>query len=292
MRAFREACRGITRTPGGTMLAIFGIAAALVMFGALGIITFGTHSFMDTLRQSEEINVYILETASDAEMLSLDVSIAAIPDVESTRIVSKENATREFERMFGKNLLSALDENPLPRSIVVTIGRHERTSANFDRIAALVEKMKGVESVEYGREWIGRMDMVFFLFFAGEIVLILLVSIAGILVISNSIGMTVVARRGEIEIMRLVGATGHFIRRPFYFEGAIEGFAAGILAFCALYGAFQWILGESPDLDVYLRILGFSREEFMAVGKWLAAIIPAGLILGLIGSFIAVRRDG
>jgi cell division transport system permease protein len=224
-------------------------------------------------------------------MLTLDASIASLPGIESTRIVSKESAASEFERMFGKNLLSTLKENPLPRSIVVTMAQHSRTADDFERVASRIEGMNGVESVEYGKEWIRKMDTFFFLFVIGEIVLITLVSIAGILVISNSIGLTVVARRGEIEVMRLVGATGGFIRRPFYLEGVFQGLAAGVLAFCALYGTYLWMLSSVPDLDVYLRILGFREDEFVSGGRYLAGIIPAGLFLGLLGSYIAVRRE-
>jgi cell division transport system permease protein len=214
-----------------------------------------------------------------------------MPGVESTRIVSKENAAQEFERIFGKNLLSTLEENPLPRSIVVIMASKYRTAADFSIIASRIERLNGVESIEYGREWIKKMDTFFLLFIIGEIALIVLVSIAGILVVSGSIGLTVVARRGEIEVMRLVGATERFIRRPFYLEGVFQGLAAGILAFCALYGTYLWVLGSVSDLEVYLRILGFRKDEFVSGGQYLAGIIPAGLLLGLLGSYIAVRRD-
>jgi len=291
MRTLREACKGIGRKPGRTALSVFGISMALVMFGVLGIITLGAHTFIDKLRKSEEISVYIADAATDAEMLTLDESIASMPGVESTRIVSKENAAQEFERIFGKNLLSTLEENPLPRSIVVIMAPKYRTAADFSIIASRIERLNGVESIEYGREWIKKMDTFFLLFIIGEIALIVLVSIAGILVVSGSIGLTVVARRGEIEVMRLVGATERFIRRPFYLEGVFQGLAAGIFAFCALYGTYLWVLGSVSDLEVYLRILGFRKDEFVSGGQYLAGIIPAGLLLGLLGSYIAVRRD-
>ena len=292
MRALREAFRNIGRKPGRTFLSAAGISVALMMFGVFGIITFSSHTFINKLRKSEEISVYIADPTTDAEMLTLDSYIASMPGVESTRIVSRENAAREFERMFGKNLLSTLDENPLPRSIVITMAPRYRTAADFERVASHIERMNGVESIEYGREWIRKMDTFFLLLVIGEIVLVTLVSMAGILVISSSIGMTVVARRGEIEVMRLVGATEGFIRRPFYVEGVFQGLAAGILAFCALYGAYLWVLIYVPDLEVYLHILGFRVDEFLSGGRYLAGIIPAGLVLGLLGSYIAVRRDG
>ncbi len=290
MRALTDACKGIARKPGRTFLSVAGITVALVMFGVLGSITFCAHGFIEKLRKSEELTIYILDSLPDADMLALDASIAVAKEVESTRIVTKENAAREFEQLFGKNLLSAIEENPLPRSIVVTMAKGHRSAGEFQRLASRAEAMNGVESVEYGREWMSRLDTFFFVFFIGEILLVLMVGVSGILIISNSIGITVVARRGEIDVMRLVGATESYIRRPFYFEGILQGFAAGILAFCVLYGIYIWLLGSVPDLDVYLHIFGFRKEDFLSGGQYIALIIPIGMVLGLVGSSMALRR--
>jgi len=290
MRALTDACKGIARKPGRTFLSVMGITVALVMFGVLGSITFCAHGFMEKLRKSEEITIYILDSLPDADMLALDALISKAPEVESTRIVTKENAAREFEQLFGKNLLSSIEENPLPRSIVVTMAKGHRTAMDFQRLASRTETMTGVESVEYGREWMSRMDTFFFVFFIGEMLLVLLVGVSGILIISNSIGITIVSRRGEIDVMRLVGATESFIRRPFYFEGILQGFVAGVVAFCVLYGIHIWLLGSVPELDVYLHIFGFRKEQFLSAGTYLGLIVPAGMILGLVGSSLALRR--
>jgi cell division transport system permease protein len=291
MRPLAEAFRGMGRKPGRTILSILGIAVALVMFGVLAGITIGANGFMDKIRTSEEITLYILDSVSDADMLAIDARAAVTPGVASTRIVTKESAAQEFERMFGKNLLSAMEENPLPRSIVLTVAQGHRSAGGFKRIAEKFEGVKGIESVEYGREWVTRMDMFFYIVLAGEAILILMVGLAGILVISNSIGITFAVRRGEIEVMRLVGATDGFIRRPFYLEGIFQGLVAGGIAWLVLYSAYLWMLASLPSLDVYLQILGFPKEDILSLGWYIALIVPAGIFLGFMGSFIAVRRD-
>ncbi len=290
MRSLSEAFTAIVRFPGRTLVSVLAITMALVLFGAFGLLAYYSHTIMDLLRKNEEISVYIEDRLSDADMLALDASISPLPEVESTRIVSREDAAGEFERMFGENLLSTLEENPLPRSIVVVVGDGYRNAISFQQIGKKLEAMNGVESVEYGREWMAKMDFVLMIILGVEVTLGVLVGIAGIIIISSSIGTNVAIRREAIEIMRLVGATEGFIRRPFYMEGFIQGASAGIVAYAVLVGPIFWANRSVPDFEVYLHTFGISAELLMRASCFLGSLIPAGALLGLFGSHLAVRR--
>jgi cell division transport system permease protein len=135
-----------------------------------------------------------------------------------------------------------------------------------------------------------KLDLGFVRFFIGESLLLALAIAACTLVISNTISMTILARRETIEIMRLVGATDGFIRRPFYFEGFIQGIVSGTVTFVLLYGVWRWIHHAVPDIDAYIFMFTIGGERPLSNELLMALIIPLGGLLGVFGSFVAVRR--
>ena len=128
MYAVREAVRGMSRTPYMTLISIVTITVTLTVLGVFGIITLFSNGLMYKIRKSEEINIYIKDDTSDEDMLALDAVIAAMKEIESTRILSKEDAAKEFEKMFGSGLLNDLEKNPLPRTKVVVMAEGYRIS--------------------------------------------------------------------------------------------------------------------------------------------------------------------
>lgn len=290
MYAMKEAIRGMRRTASMTVVSIVTIAVTLTVLAMFGAATVTVHGFMQRVRGSEEINIYLEDALSDADLLTLDRAISEMPEVAATRIVSKENAAEEFETMFGEGLLGVLDENPLPRTIVVAMAEGFQTAEAMEAVARRVEGAAGVESVQYGREWMSRLDILFMAFVAGEIVFIVLASGACLLVVANTITLTIIARRDTIEIMQLVGATDPFLRRPFYLEGMFQGLAAGCLSFVVIYGAYRWLLYAFPGVDAYLLAVSMPHRIAM-FREWLGvSIIPLGALMGYIGSWFAVRR--
>ena len=290
MRVLREAFKETVRTPVRTLTTILTITLALILLGVFGFITAYSYGFANNVKKSEEISVYLKDDLSDAEMLALDSAISSMTGVGTTKIVSKEEAAEEFKKMFGNNLLSSLEDNPLPRSIQITMAPSHRMVRNFESIVNRITAMKGVETVEYGREWIAKAETFLLLLLVVETVLFLLVIVSGILIIANTIGLAVVARRDTIEVMRLVGATEGFIRRPFYLEGIVQGLCAGILASAILAGACFWLEYNVPNLSLYLYMAGAGTMDFQGHEWYIAFLIPLGAFLGWLGSFLAVRR--
>ena len=290
MHAFREAVQGIIRTRNMTIISILTITIALIMFGVVGIITLCANGVINKIQRSEEVNVYLKDEMSDGDMLALDEAIESMREVESTRIISKEDAVKEFEKIFGGDLLLALQENPFPRSIVITMSKGYRMSNDFEKVAERIRLVDGVESVEYGKEWMSKLDIFFLIFIIVEAFLIAFIVSACILVISNTITLTVIARKEAIDIMRLVGATDGFIRRPFYFEGFLQGLFSGIIAFVIFYGIYLWIYYTFPDIEIYMYMLGITGVVYFSYPWIISLIIPVGGFLGLLGSYVAVRR--
>ena len=290
MYAFREAVKGIIRTRNMTIISILTITIALIMFGVVGIITLCANGVINKIQRSEEVNVYLKDEMSDGDMLALDEAIESMLEVEYTRIISKEDAVKEFEKIFGGDLLLALQENPFPRSIVITMSKGYRMSNDFEKVAERIRLVDGVESVEYGKEWMSKLDIFFLIFIIIEVFLIAFIVSACILVISNTITLTVIARKEAIDIMRLVGATDGFIRRPFYFEGFLQGLFSGIIAFVIFYGIYLLIYYTFPDIEIYMYMWGITGVVYFSYPWIISLIIPVGGFLGLLGSYVAVRR--
>jgi len=290
LHAVREAIRGMWRTRYMAVVSILTITIALVLLGIVGIVTIVANGLVSKVQKSEEVIVYFKDDMTDGNILALDQTIASMREVESTRIISKEEAAREFKEMFGSDLLAALEENPLPRSILVVMAEGYRSTPYMDTLSQRISMVQGVDSVEYGREWMSKVDIYFLVFMIVESIIIALILTAGILIISNTITLTLLARREAIEIMRLVGATERFIRRPYYIEGFLQGIISGMSAFLIFLGIYLWASYAVPDLDVYLYLFRIQRIQTVTFPWILGTIIPVGGFLGLLGSYVAVRR--
>ena len=148
MYALREAVQGLVRTRYMTLISILTITVALILVGIVMLLTFYANGVVTKIRGNEEVNLYLKDEMSDGDMLALDETIASMSEVESTRIMSKEDAAKEFENMFGSDLLPALEENPLPRSIVVTMAKGHRMSSDLEKFAEQLRVVDAVESVD------------------------------------------------------------------------------------------------------------------------------------------------
>lgn len=290
MYSVREAFTGFRRSPYMVVISIGTITITLIMLGVFVLGTWYANGIFQRLKKSEEINVYLDDSLADEDMLALDAVIATMQEVESTRILSKQDAAREFMALFGDDLISTLGENPLPRTIVVSMADEYRTMESIEHVADRARQAEGVESVEFGSDWMSRLDILFMGFVLVELVLSGLIVFASVLIISNTITLTIIARRDTIDIMRLVGATDRYIRRPFYLEGAIQGVLAGVVAFLLMIGAYFWLRYALPDLQFYLYMFSMPTWELLNHQWSVALLVPLGGFMGFIGSFIAVRR--
>lgn len=290
MYALREAIQGISRTRSMSLVSVLTISVALLMLGFVIIATICANGIVNKVQRSEEINVYLHDEMTDGEMLALEETIESISEVESTRIISKEDAAKEFGEMFGDELLGSLKDNPLPRSIVIIMAEGFRTSGSMESLAEKIRPVDNVESVDYGKELMSKLDIFFLIFIIIESVIIAVVLSACILVISNTISLTLMVRKEAIEIMKLVGATDSFIRKPFYIEGLLQGLFSGLLTFIFMYGIIAWVQYAIPEINLYKYMFGIETLNDIPFRNLIALIIPAGGFLGLLGSYLAVRR--
>lgn len=279
MHAIREALAGMRRAPLLTLLSSAMVALALFVVGLFTAVTYNLHLALTRVEERVEVVAYLRDDTRAEEVFQAEDEILALPEVRSTRYVSKEEALEvartslpEFQEVF-----TGLESNPLPASLEVELEQGFRTPEGVARVAGMISMYPFVEDVAYGQEWV---DRIFLLRRIGAIATTVLGSafaLVAALIIGTAIRIAIFARREEIYVMRLVGATNGFIRRPFLLEGFLTGALGGILAAGLTYAAYRGVY-------TFIFRLDWIPPEWVLLG------VASGAFFGLLASGFAVRR--
>lgn len=277
--ALRESLAAFRRTPLLSFLSAAMVALALVVVGLFGLAAHNLQVALDAVEQRVEVVAYLRDDAGEDEVREVAAELEEDRAVLEVRHVSREEALEraqqdlpEFQEVFA-----GLEGNPLPASLEVRLRAESRETREVERLAERAAASPAVEDVRYGRDWVERL---FFLRRAGAVtagVLGLGFGIVGALIIGTAVRMAVFARREEIYVMRLVGATQGFVRRPFLLEGALTGLLGGLLALAAT------------------RAIHAAVERWVFAVEWLPTLwvlggLAAAILLGVAASGLAVRR--
>jgi cell division transport system permease protein len=276
-----ESISGFTRAKFSTVISIVTIAISLLLLGVFAVLTINASRLIDALRNKVEMEAFLQEPLTHAEIDHLANTIVSLEGVETVTYVSKEDAAKIFKEEFGEDIRSVLDFNPLPPSFKINLRDGYKTSiraqAIYDKLAAI----RGVESVIYRKSLLELIDQRTKTAHNLTLGLGLLISLSAIFLVSNTIRLAIYAKRRLLRTMELVGATRGFIRLPFLLEGIIQGFVGGILALCILYFLLEYLV----------RFLSSEFPEFTHMDPvFYAAVLAAGVFLGLVGSVISVVR--
>jgi cell division transport system permease protein len=279
MYSVREALTAFRRAPVLTGLSAGMIALSLFVVGLFGLVAHNVREVIQDVEARVEVVAYLNDDAQPSSVQMAQEQIRGYSEVATVRYVSREEALAiarerlpELSGVFG-----SLDTNPLPASLEIAL-RPGRTDAVAVR--SVVERLGNypfIEEVQYGADWIDKVFVLRRVAGAATFTLGIGFALVAALIIGAAIRMAVFARRDEIAIMRLVGATDSFIRRPFVLEGMITGVIGAVLALAGTWGVFVLLSGSVFELE-WLPSL------------WLLLGLAAGAVVGLLASMIAVRR--
>lgn len=275
----REALRTFKRAPLLSVLSVTTIAFSLFVLGLFGLVVVNLQDALRNVEERVEIVVYLLP-GTPIEPVTIGLKdIEAFPEVQSATYVSEDQALARAraELVEFRDVLRELERNPLPASIEVKLRPGFRDTEHVSAVADRLQGFGFVDDVRFGRDWIEKLDRLRQLAAAVGIVVGAAFAVVAVIIIGTTIRMTVLQRSREIAIMRLVGATDGFVRRPFLLQGAIKGLLGGLVAIGLSFGAYLLI-------DRYLL-----QAEFFT-GEQAAAIIVFGTLIGLLGSATSVGR--
>jgi len=281
---FSEALLSFRRSTLMTTAAILSTTTILIIVGVFLLISVNSNLFLKNIESQLEIVVYLEDDISKAELNNLKNNFTSMDGIKEVKFVSKEEAYQRLLKSLGeqKNILSAIEVNPLPASFEI----QAKDPKMIKQIANQIAKLKKVEEVEYGQGTVEKLLNFTYVFRrAGMLVLALLV-FASILIISNIIKITVYARRSEIEIMSLAGATSWFIKWPFIIEGFLQGFISALFSLIILYNFYIFAVNKVHQVIPFLPLV-VDNMDLLPIG---IEIVLLGSFVGILGSMFSVGK--
>lgn len=268
-----------------TLASIFTVVLSLFILGFFSIVILNLNKMADTLESQVQISVYLKDDLSQEEIDETKETLSKIEGLQDIKFTTREEAMENFKKRLGDQqfLLAALDDtNPLPDSFSLTVTSPQQVKTIADTVVAL----DSVESASYSQDIINHLFNLTHLIRLIGVALIILLTGAAIFIISNTIRLTVFARRKEIAIMKYVGATDWFIRWPFLLEGICLGFIGGGLATIFLYIVYNQVTQEIYEAMAFFPLI----PQHPFIDYISLAILVAGIIIGALGSTISLKR--
>ena len=271
------------------LISVVTIAISIGILGVFFIIFFNLNGFLASWNKQVQLIVYLEDNISPAQKSNLEVMFKENSRVQSTEEVTKDKAWQDFRQIQieKSGLEFNLGFNPLPSSYKLRFKISDNRLTDISKFAEIVKSKLGVESVEYGKTWIARYEkfMVFcrvFLMATG-----VLLSFGLILIISNTIRLSIYSRQDEIELMLLIGATPGFVKIPFLLEGFLQGLCGSILSL-GLIGVTYYYL--KSEFQVYIDSITRGMDFQFISQPFLLSLVGLSVMIGLVASYISTYQ--
>ena len=283
----REAMTNLRVNRGNVLIGIVTTAFTLVCFGVFLLLYLNLKNVSGTLQGDIEVVVYLDTGASEQVVSLVQKRLETEPAAVTLTFVSKEQALREFAEQFPEEslLLEGMEANPLPASVVVNLSPRFLDTESLSAFAERVKQLPGVTHVAYSQDWVDTLTLVVSYFELAAVVIGIILAMATVTIIANTIRLSLHTRKEEIEILRLIGATGIFIAIPYVIEGTILGAMGGGLSLAVLKGVFEffrlelnasgWFVGVEHILPIFPRQVSF-------------LLVMTGMLLGCGSSVLSV----
>lgn len=281
----REAVTSLRRNGLMSIASVSTVALSLLILGIFLVMVLNLNHIASTLETQVQITVYMEDGLSDRDMREIGTRITKMTGVTEVMFVDKEEAMAKFKERLGeqKGLLTALGEtNPLPNSFEVKVDKPEQVKP----VSQAISQLKGVENAKYGQEVIEQLFTLTKMIRIFGLLLIVFLGLAALFIISNTIRITVFARRKEIGIMKYVGATDWFIRFPFMIEGMILGFGGALCAVLILSQTYSALTDKVYESLAFLPLI--PKNPFLTNISMILLIV--GTAIGALGSTISLKR--
>jgi len=284
----RSAVAGLRGSPLPTSVSILTIAVATIPLGGLWVVTGNMRALLDQFGSELQLTAFLESKVRSDEGRSLAARAMAIEGVERVEFVSQEQALERFRtRLGGSALVDALESNPLPASLMVALAPDARTPEAVAKVSESLHRIPGVEDVAGGETWIEGYGRALRLVRSAGVGLGSVLALATLLIVANTIRLAVYARRDELEILALVGASRSYVRVPFLLEGLVQGAIGGLLGVALLFAIFHLAVPQLQDaLELFL---GWSEPAFLSARN-VGILVAGGAGFGFAGAAVAALR--
>ncbi|WP_054951250.1 permease-like cell division protein FtsX [Numidum massiliense] len=285
-RHIREGAKSFVRNGWMSVAAAGAVSVTLLILGVVLLLAMNVNYIVNSVENQVQVRVMLDLETKEAQAKTIESEMLAIPGVKHVEFVSKEEALEQLKTDMGDaKLLEGMEgKNPLPHAFIVKTSEPEQVEA----VAKKIKVIDGVNKAEYGADYTGTLFSTTSVLRTVGIVFIVLLGVASVFLISNTIRLTILARRREIEIMKLVGATNWFIRWPFFIEGLFIGLIGAIIpTILLLIGYYNVSVDVMKSLQIpFLKLLPMYPTAYQVTGLLLAI----GAFIGAAGSFLSMRR--
>lgn len=267
-----------------SMASIGILTVSLLILGGFILSAASINQLIGGLESQLEVMVFLKDSVSADEIKAMQADLQKLPDISEVNFVSKDKAFKRLKEQMGNKgaVLEEITGNPLPNAFEVKAKVPEKVGA----LADMLVKQPQVEEVKYGKEAVKKLFAFTRVVRIIGVLVMLILSLATVYIIVNTIRLTVFNRRKEVQIMKLVGATNWFVRWPFMLEGVLLGFIGALIAVVILHYSYIIIISKLQSQLPFLP-LGGVNADILGLSYWLFLI---GIILGSVGSIISLRK--
>jgi cell division transport system permease protein len=271
-----------------TLLTVLVIGIALALPACLHLLITNAQNATGSWNRAVDLTVFLKRPTSVEEATRTAARIQQRRDVGNVQLITAEEALKEFRRDSGFGAaIDALNDNPLPHTLVVTPAAEFATAAHLDSLAADLREMPSVDIVQLDTAWVNRLNAILDTVRRGVMVAATLLAFGVMVIVGNTIRLDIQNRRAEIEVTKLVGGSDAFVRRPFLYNGIWYGLGGGLTAWLitlAVTGILREPIGRLAGL------YGSAFELGSLDPRATLSLLGAGIFLGWLGSYLAASR--
>jgi cell division transport system permease protein len=280
-----EAWTGFKRSGIMSFVAVGTVIVSLTIFGVflMGVVNIG--SIIGTISSNVQVSAYVDRSLEKYEVESIMNRISSMRGVSDVKYLSRADAWEKFKREYGgnMNIEEVVSDNPLPDTFIVSVQIPELVPA----VAKQISGMPSITEVRYSGKLIEQVESLASAVRTGGLILVCMLSVATLLIVINTIRLTVIAREKDISIMKLVGATDSFIKWPFIIEGVIIGIIGSMFSFAILKTSYDLVILHVSRAMPFLPLIG-DQKHLIAVYLIVGCV---GVFLGMLGGYISVSKS-
>ena len=271
-----------------SLASIFSILAMLLILGIFFVITVNINLFTEVVKQDyDQIEVFLLDDTDKAQAEQILTQIRTHEGVTDVQYRSKAEALEILKERWGESgyLLDSLGKNPLPASILISV----ESLDNAGEVAAYAGTLDGIEDVQYYQETVEKLTKITNFLQIGALIIMAFLVVVSVVVVSNTVKLTVLARAKEIRIMKDVGATNWFIRGPFLAEGIIIGMLAALISTGLIALIYKELIAAIGAQVLAIVSMPLISTQYMT-GNMLIIFLALGMSIGACGSILSMRK--